>query len=398
VTPADVTAEPGSATPSPTTPSSPKGKKPKAPKAPKTALAPEVDPTFAAALKQDVEANSPMTDESPMGPALKLLGIPSTFGGGAAEASSGEPGASSAGGEVAPPEPTEPPKPTRGGRFVVKKDGIVVHEYDEPLERARSQVQIRAALEASGHASTTERERAATRAATEAGGHFLDLGLSPNEAVTAARNVYRDTLMGEFKKGGVAGAGGGGGALSKAEVSRLGTVEMGTQRVIQNEGLRNKLSALNAREQEIDNGEALLSQGGFANTSAMLSWLKSMTGRAPQQEFKALQATQSLWGRITQEANKLEENAPFSDEMKDQMREAFRATREALATHKEEVAAAAENEVRASAIPFANPNEREGQARRARGAITGKFDTAGKNPTEKSDEELLRAWKASQKK
>jgi len=115
--------------------------------------APRPNAKFSAALGQLVaseNAQEAPVDESSLG----IGGIASVLGVPAAGAMSGETGESSAAGDVAAP-PAAPAAPTRGGRFVIKdKSGATVHQYDEPLERMKSQLAIKGALGAMGIAAT----------------------------------------------------------------------------------------------------------------------------------------------------------------------------------------------------------------------------------------------------
>lgn len=304
--------------------------------------------------------------ENGVGGILGLMGFPQVAG------ISSAPGAASAGGAVSPDVVEK-----RGGKWLIKKDGVTVQSYDEPLEKMRVQMAMRSVLQPYMGAATNDRERAAAKAAEESAAQMVGGSSDPKDIAAAANyglNVYKTVLAQEFKKTGVGGTGGVPGALSKTETARLNSAEAGTMRVIGNEATRNKVSALNSRAQEIENGESLLNAGGFGQTSAMLAWLKASTGRAPQAEFKALQGTQSLWGEIQQKVQKLDPNAPMSAEMIAEMRAAFGKTKAALEHDLDAVGESASEEVRQSLIPFKDKNEREGQAARARGAITGKFN------------------------
>lgn len=342
------------ATPEPTAPvaSAPKAKG----KGIRNMVAPAVDPAFASQLANYVGTEGAFTDDSSMEPTMKLLGIPTP------------------GGDTTTPAPAIDTTPKRGGKWLIKKDGVTVQSYDEPLEKMRVQMAMRGVLEPLIGAATTDRERAASKAAEEAGANLVGLGVDPKDAAKYGLDVYQRTLAGEFKKTGIAGHGGAGTGPGKAETARLSGAESGVMRVIGNEATRNKVAALNSRAQEIENGESLLNAGGFGQTSAMLAWLKASTGRAPQAEFKALQGTQSLWGEIQQKMQKLDPNAPMSAEMVAEMRAAFGKTKAALEHDLDAVGESASEEVRQSLIPFKDKNEREGQAARARGAITGKFN------------------------
>lgn len=292
---------------------------------------------------------------------------------------------------------TEQKPVSRGGRYVVRDAaGIPVDTYDEPLERQKEQAQMEAAFAPLVNGARNEHEKAA---ALKASAHAVaELERVPYEnASKSGMDLYKSE-MGQFKKEGQGGRGGGG--LGPKEERAIDTnVENQTMAIIKNENTVKKMANLEDMDRSLSEAQGMLKEAGrFGHNAALLAITRAFNGRAAaQREFQALQHSQSLWGEIEQALNRLDPGAPASTEILGQMGKAILASKKELEARRKEYGEAVERDVKGSAIHWRNDEQRDRQARRAREQLTGRASesTPEAGGTPEGDLELIRRAKAA---
>lgn len=378
-----------------------------APKPAKGKKPPKPNPKFAAALGQIVSeegAQEAPVDEAALGPGSlsSVLGVPGVGG------TAGEMGAASA--KVDIPETS-----ARGGRFLIKdKSGATVHSYDEPLERMKSQMAIKGAMNAMGVAAVTEREKAAVEAASAAGAQMLDLGLAPDQAVRYSLDVYGKTLRQEFKLSrpdGTGGSGGGGSVMGKEERQRVGALSDDASKIIDQVARDGKMGEVSKAGLHINRGLELLKgdRSGFRDTQAMAQLLREMSGLAvTEQEYNRTVGGEGFKTLVEKALAFYTSTGGLPDETIRELKEVF--TR-AQASYKRALGAMGSKayEQVNRRLLLGTPEERAAQADAARGYFTDEYGSpsapavpkgkpgGGAAAPAQSDEDLVKAWKAGRK-
>lgn len=259
-------------------------------------------------------------------PSQSAMGHIGEPGGIASGATAGESGVPEMG--VLPSAAPAMPKMSRGGRFTIKDPtGIQVASYDEPMERMKSQLSIRGALGSMGLAATTDREKAATAAATEAGANMLDLGVDPNNAVKHAVDIYGHVLnTGEFKKTLPPGAGGGGpGGPSKTDIKILGMDREQADKIIRrtagNYDMKATSTAVAAARQALRD---LQSGEGMPDLDAFKRYLLQMSGKVvTDKEMDQFVNSTGKFNGIEQKIAQWTNEGRFPEEFKRQLGQMF---------------------------------------------------------------------------
>lgn len=324
----------------------------------------------------------PINKEPLVGPGAlaSVLGIPG------AEAASGEASGASAAGDVAAPE--VPAAPTRGGRFVIKdKSGATVHQYDEPLERMKSQLAIKGALGAMGVAASNDRERNAVQAASVAGAQMLDLGLQPDQAVKYSLDVYNKTLNQEYRKSYPQGHGGGGGGGQDLKTQRFEGEERNRiiTRVSRDFNVKAADEVSNFATRAIDKMNLATGTGDFG---AFADWLKEESGKVVTD--KEREQFMSSAGGFTGLKNKIDRwtnGGHFDPAYMGEVRGLMETILHSIEAQKAKAAEIARQEAAGSALS-------PGSVDVVSGHFSGKFKNQSKdNADTRSDEDLVRAWK-----
>lgn len=381
--------------PDPTSPATPAEAIASTTKAPAVAgtkvKTPKVSKKFASALGQFMQDENDATvapeEQSPASPLADPSGVAATTMG------------------AMPSAAPAVPKASRGGRFVIRdKSGIQVQSYDEPVERMKGQTAIRSTLGAMGLAAVTDRERAATQAASEAGAQMLDLGLQPAEAVKYAVDIYGKTLKQEFRpaKAGTAGAGGGGGGMGKEQRMRLGGMSDDESKIIDQVARDGKIQEVSKAGLHIQRGLDLLKgdRSGFRDTQAMAELLREMSGLAvTEQEYNRTVGGNGFKTLVEKALSFYTSTGKLPDETIRELQEVFTRAMGSYKTAKVAMGQKAYDQVKRRLIT-GTPEEREAQADAARGYFTDEYSDKGGSAAPpasagaaQSDEELVRAWK-----
>lgn len=314
---------------------------------------------------------------STIDPSQSAMGTIGEPGGIASGATMGEGGVPEMG--VLPSAAPAMPKMSRGGRFTIKDPtGIQVASYDEPMERMKSQLSIRGALGSMGLAATTDREKAATAAATEAGANMLDLGVDPNNAVKHAVDIYGHVLnTGEFKRTLPPGHGGGGpgGKVGKEERMRLGAMGDDSLAITKFVADQGKFGEISKAGLHIQRGLDLLKgdRSGFRDTQAMAELLREMSGLAvTEQEYNRTVGGEGFKTLVEKALSFYGSTGQLPDETIRELREVFVRAMSSYKAAKNDMGAKAYEQVKRRLLT-ATPEERESQADAARGFFTDEY-------------------------
>jgi hypothetical protein len=299
-------------------------------------------------------------------------------------------GASS--GKVDVPNATAGWKLAGPSKFVLRdKNGAPVYEWDEPLLHHNNAQALQQMAEASVHGALTPEESKAYESAAKEVAPMLDQ-LGEKEAMNQM-NKRVEIALGQYKKRGLGGAGGGIPGLSKAEVGRLGQVETEVDRLVQHGSGREKLTQLTGTEQELDKLDAhLKAGGGIPETLAIVAAVKAANGRAAaQQEFQAVKGAAGAMSNLETTLNHyLDAHGEVSEEVIRQMLADAKTVREAVQKAKDNIGEGVAGEIAHSSIPFKSDEERKTQSARGRGAITGKYEDKSEDERKKKAIEKAR--------
>lgn len=290
------------------------------------------------------------------------------------------------------------PKASRGGRFVIRdKSGIQVQSYDEPVERMKGQTAIRSTLGAMGLAAVTDRERAATQAASEAGAQMLDLGLQPAEAVKYAVDIYGKTLKQEYGVSKVKPAGGGGpGGPSKIELRMTGMDREQADKIIKRvdhlEKAPGQVDGLNMARRAL---ASLDSGSGMGDLDAFKSYLVQMSGKVvTDKEMDQFMKSEGAWTGWEAKVNQYAAQGRFPEEFTKPLRAMFERF---IKLNEADLARAGSSAMEQARLSKLSPE----QQAIVRGHFTGNFAVPGGAQEaapaagSTSDEDLVRAWKGS---
>jgi hypothetical protein len=344
---------------------------------------PKPNKGFMSALGQIVSSENAQeapVDESQLGKGTlaSVLGIPG------AEAMSGEASGASAAGEIAAPT-----APTRGGRFVIKdKSGAVVHSYDEPLERMKSQMAIKGALGAMGVTATNDRERNAVQAASVAGANMLDLGLPPDQAVKYSLDVYGKTL--NEKKHGASGPGGGAGGTDLKRDRYEGEERNRIiGRVSRDFNVKAADEVSNFAQRALDK---MATDTGMGQFGAFADWLKEESGKVVTD--KEREQFMSAAGGFTGLKNKIDrwtDGGKFDPAYMGELKQLMETMLQSIKAQKTKAAEIAAGEAEGSGLSQRSVDV-------VGGHYSGTFKgSKPKGEDTRSDEDLVKAWKASRK-
>lgn len=344
---------------------------------------PKPNKSFSAALGQivaDENATPTAADESTLGPGslASVLGVP------AAQAMSGEAGGASAATDIAAP-------PSRGGKFVIKdKSGAIVHSYDEPLERMKTQTIVNSAMGGLREAAQTDREKAAADAAVKAAAGLVDGGVDLDKAARLGLDTYKNTLQQEFKKTYPQGAGGGGGGQD-LKTRRFEGEER--NRIIGRVGRDFNVKAAdevsNFAQRALAKMDLATGTGDFA---AFADWLKEESGKVVTD--KEREQFMSSAGGFTGLKNKVDRwtnGGRFDPQYMAEVRGLMESMVKSIQEQKAHAADVAVGEATSSGL---SPQSVDVVG----GHFTGKFATSGqKGADTRSDEDLVKAWKAGRR-
>ena len=365
------------------------------PKPAKGAKTPKPNKQFMAALGQivtDENAQETPVDESQLGKGTlaSVLGVPG------ADAASGEASGASAAGEIPAPIAPQP-----GGKFVIKdKNGIVVHSYDEPLERARTQVLVNSAMGGLKDAARTERERSAADAAVKMAAGLVDSGTSVADAAKLGLDAYGRSLTGEFKKvyPGSGGSGGTGGLPSKTALKIEGMDREQTDKIIRrvdkDGDAKKQIDGINFARRAM---ASLDSGSGMGDLDAFKSYLLQMSGKVvTDKEMDQFMHSEGAWAGWEKKLNEYNVSNPgrFPPEFVAPLRAMFQRFIELNSANLKQMADNARSQAQLSGLG-------ENDQAIVYGHFTGEFPGggkgAGKQEDTRSDEDLVKAWKKGQK-
>lgn len=346
---------------------------------------PKPNKSFSAALGQivaDENATPTAADESTLGPGslASVLGVP------AAQAMSGEAGGASAATDIAAP-------PSRGGKFVIKdKSGAIVHSYDEPLERMKTQTIVNSAMGGLREAAQTTREKAAADAAIKAAAGLVDGGVDLDKAARLGLDTYKNTLAQEFKKTYPQGAGGGAAGPSKTQLKIEGMDREQEDKIIRRvsgaydaKGMHQGIAMARRAVSSLDSGS------GIGDLDAFKAYLLQMSGKVvTDKEMDQFMHSEGAWVGWEKKFNEYAAQGRFPPEFLQPLRAMF----ERFIT------------LNSESLKQMGSNARE-QAKRSHlspdqqaivyGNFTGDFgdQPSSNGPDMSSDEELVRKYRAS---
>lgn len=349
---------------------------------------PKPNRAFASALGQFM-ANENDATASPEAPSAEG-GIDQVMGSPAAASMGRLPSMSSASTDLAAPQGK--------GKFLIKdKSGIVVHAFDEPVERAKSQAAIQGALSSLGVAAATDRERAAADAAAKAGGQMLDLGLQPDQAVRYALDVYGKTLNGEFKKVYPQGHGSGAAGPTKTElaVTKIEGEERNRiiTRVSRDFNVKAADEVANFAQRALDKMNLATGTGDYG---AFADWLKEESGKVvTDREREQFMSSAGGFTGLKNKVDRWTNGGRFDPEYMGEVRQLMETMLQSVQAQKAKASETAASEAAGSGLSPQSVDV-------VRGHFSGQFTAppkGGKGPAAdtRSDEDLVRSWKAGRR-